>query len=166
MAGGPAGNSPEALVAGLRAELEAFRQFHQLLEDEQSALLCGDIDGLVRLAKLKADKVIVLTQLADARNRCLRSATGLPDQLGMDAWRASHDARDPLGIRRLWDELLGLARSAKQLNEQNGALINMKLQNNQQVLAVLRGAAVQTTGLYGPDGQAYSSSQGRPLGKA
>lgn len=162
----PGSNSQEAFVRSLRAELDAFRDFHQLLQTEQSVLAAGDVDALVGLAARKSEQVTRLTQLAESRNRYLKAATGMTDQLGIDAWQGKFDPQGRIGADRLWQSLLDLARSAKQLNEQNGLLINLKLQHNQQALAVLRGAAVQTTQLYGPDGQSYSAAPGRPLGKA
>lgn len=159
-------DSPDAFVRNLRAELDAFRDFHELLLTEQSVLAAGDADALVELSRRKSEQVTRLTQLTDARNRYLNSATGLTDQSGIDAWQAKFDPQRRIGTDRLWQSLLDLARSAKQLNEQNGLLINLKLQHNQQALAVLRGVAAQTTQLYGPDGQSYSAAHGRPLGKA
>jgi flagella synthesis protein FlgN len=162
----PGSNSQEAFVLGLRAELDAFREFHQLLQTEQSVLAAGDVDALVGLAQRKSEQVTRLAQLAESRNRYLKAATGMTDQLGIDAWHAKFDPQGRVGADRAWQGLLDLARSAKQLNEQNGLLININLQHNQKALAVLRGAAVQTTQLYGPDGQSYSAAPGRPLGKA
>jgi len=162
----PGRNSHEAFVLGLRAELDTFREFHQLLQTEQSVLAAGDVDALMGLASRKSEQVTRLARLAQGRNHHLKAATGMSDQLGIDAWQAKFDPQGKSGAGRLWQELLDLARSARQLNEQNGALINLNLQHNQQALAVLRGAAAQTTQLYGPDGQSYSASPGRPLGKA
>lgn len=162
----PGSNSQDAFVRSLRAELDAFREFHQLLQTEQAVLAAGDPDALVSLAQRKSEQVARLTGLAEGRNRYLSAATGMTDQLGLDAWQGKFDPQRTTGADRLWQELLALARSAKQLNEQNGLLIGLKLQHNQQALAVLRGAAVQTTQLYGPDGQSYAATPGRPLGKA
>lgn len=166
MSEGSGAHSPESFVVGLKAEFEAFRTFHQLLESEQAALSGGDIDAVVGIAQRKAAQVALLGQMAESRNRYLKSATGMTDQLGLDAWQAKYDSQGRSGAARAWQGLLDLARSAKALNEQNGALINLNLQHNQQALAVLRGAASQTTNLYGPDGHAYSPGLGRPLGKA
>lgn len=166
MSEGSGVHSPESFVVGLRAEFEAFRIFHQLLESEQAALTGGDIDALVGIAQRKATQVSLLGQMAESRNRYLKNATGMTDQLGLDAWQEKYDPQGRSGVVRAWQGLLDLARSAKGLNEQNGALINLNLQHNQQALAVLRGAASQTTNLYGPDGHAYSPGLGRPLGKA
>ena len=158
--------SPESFIAGLRAEFQAFQAFSDLLESEQAALVQGDIEALVGIAQRKAEQVSALAQLAEARNRYLRASTGMTDQLGIAAWQEKFDPQKRSGAVRVWEDLLDLARSAKRLNEQNGALINLNLQHNQQALAVLRGAANQTLDLYGPDGQTYSPGLGRPLGKA
>jgi len=166
MAQGLGGGSQEAFVQALRTELEAFQKFHDLLQSEQSALVSGNLEDLLGLAQRKSAQVALLGRMADGRNRHLQSATGLIDQAGVTAWEARYDPDGRSGAGRAWGELLALARSAKRLNEENGALINMKLQHNQQALAVLHGVATQTTNLYGPDGQAYNASLGRPLGKA
>lgn len=163
---GPGAQSQESFVAGLRAEFEAFRTFHELLQSEQTALTGGDTDALVSLAERKAAQVTLLGRLATVRNAYLRTATGTTDQLGMDAWQEKHDPQGRTGAMRVWQQLLEVARGAKRLNDENGALINLNMQHNQQALAVLRGAANQTSHLYGPDGQAYSSAPGRPLGRA
>ena len=166
MSEGPGAHSQESFVVGLRAELEAFRTFHELLASEQAALVNGDIDSLVGLAQRKAAQVSLLSQMAESRNRLLNTATGMTDQLGLDAWQEKFDPQGRSGAASTWHALLDMARSAKSLNEQNGTLINLNLQHNQQALAVLRGAATQTTNLYGPDGHAYAPTSGRPLGKA
>lgn len=166
MSEGSGAMSPESFVTGLRAEFQAFQTFFSLLQSEQAALSQGDIEGLVGIAQRKAEQVTSLSQMAEERNRALRASTGMTDQLGLDAWQAKHDPQNRSGAMRVWGELLDLARSAKRLNEQNGALINLNLQHNQQALAVLRGVSTQTANLYGPDGQTYSPGLGRPLGKA
>ncbi len=166
MSEGSGAHSPESFVAGLKAEVEAFRIFRELLQSEQAALASDDVEALVGIAQRKAAQVTLLGQMAESRNRYLKNATGMTDQLGLDAWQEKHDPQGRSGVARAWQELLDMARSAKGLNEQNGGLINLHLQHNQQALAVLRGAATQTTNLYGPDGHAYSPGLGRPLGKA
>lgn len=166
MSEGSGAMSPESFAAGLRAEFQAFQNFYSLLQSEHAALSQGDIEGLIDIAQRKAGQVSILSQMAEERNRTLRISTGMTDQLGMDAWQEKYDPHKRSGALQVWGELLDLARSAKRLNEQNGVLINLNLQHNQQALAVLRGATTQTANLYGPDGQTYSPGLGRPLGKA
>jgi flagella synthesis protein FlgN len=158
-----------AFLSGLKRELEAFRQFHQILSAEHEALVGGEADALVALAQRKNERVIELTQLADARNRYLTETTGSTNQIGMEAWLDSYDAADRHRAGHIWRELIDLARLTKELNQRNGQLIHTQLTHNQQALSVLLGANAGTSNLYGADGQAYSAkppSSGRPLGKA
>ena len=61
--------------------------------------------------------------------------------------------------------LTTLASQARELNQLNGRIINMRLQRTQEALAVLRNND-STTPVYGPDGQAQGSGKGRPLTSA
>lgn len=167
----PASGQDDAssLLSLLGRESDAFRQFYQILESEQAALLDGDINRLLPLAQQKNNKVLELTQVGDARNALLTRATGADNQIGMNAWLARFDADGRFGVAKRWEELLDLARRAKALNESNGLVINSRLASNEEALAILTGAAASTSRLYGRDGQAYGSapgSSGRPLGKA
>jgi flagella synthesis protein FlgN len=80
----------------------------------------------------------------------------------MEAWLAT-----PAGTagRESWTKLLILATEARELNQINGQLIALHMQNNQQALAVLMAAANQAM-TYGPDGQQRGSGSGRSLGSA
>lgn len=169
MAPGSASGNHDAFVSALQHELLAFQQFHSLLQTEQDALVTGNTDSLIGLAQQKNQKVIELTQLADQRNTYLTPRAGSTQQIGMEAWLASFDPADQQGAGKIWRELIELARTAKMLNQLNGQLIQTRLANNQQALAVLLSANVTSSNLYGKDGQAYATpptAGGRPLGKA
>jgi len=58
-----------------------------------------------------------------------------------------------------------LAAEAKTLNETNGKLIALRLQQNRKALDILLSAADNAT-TYGPDGQQQTGLGGRILGKA
>jgi flagellar biosynthesis/type III secretory pathway chaperone len=58
-----------------------------------------------------------------------------------------------------------LVSEARALNEANGKLIGLYMQNNQQALGALLGAADKAT-TYGPDGQQQAGLGSRILGKA
>ena len=156
-------------LLSLKREFEAFRQFHQILSAEHTALVGGDADELITLAQRKNERVVELTQLAEARNRYLTELAGSTNQIGMEAWLDAYDPTDKFRAGRLWRELIDLARTAKDLNQSNGQLIHTRLAHNQQALSVLLGANAGTSNLYGADGQAYMAKptgSGRPLGKA
>jgi flagella synthesis protein FlgN len=153
-----------ALAAALRSELEQFRQFHQILQNEQETLAKGDIDTLVKLAQMKTDKVTLLSQLTGRRLSALKSLSFTPDHSGFTQWIKHCDPDNSKGVARDWEALLELAKSAQHLNEVNGALIKTKLRHNQDALAVLFGATNKVS-LYGANGQAYTVNGSRPLGK-
>lgn len=150
-------------VANLKAERQLFQEFKDLLQTEQETLLRGDIDRLASLAQLKSDKILVLSQLEDSRNKFLNGLSYSPNQSGMEAWLQAQGG-NLLDAKSIWHELLNLARQAQQLNQSNGAIIEQKLRHNQQALAILQAASKQSS-LYGPNGQTLTSTQGRPLGK-
>ena len=169
MAQEPDSGSLNAFLLNLKRELEAFREFHQVLATEQAALVNGDAEGLMALAQRKNEQALGLTQLADTRNRYLTGTVGSTNQIGMEAWLDIYDPADKRGASKLWRELIDLARAARELNQLNGQLIHTRLARNQQALAVLLGANATTSNLYGADGQSYSTAPvatGRPLGKA
>ena len=169
MAQEPDAGSLNAFLSNLKRELEAFREFHQILATEQAALVNADAESLMVLAQRKNEQVLGLTQLADTRNRYLSAMVGSTNQMGMEAWLDIYDPVDKHGTSKLWRALIDLARTARELNQLNGQLIHTRLAHNQQALAVLLGANATTSNLYGADGQSYSTAPvatGRPLGKA
>lgn len=159
----PANAAPSDLVKNLEAELRAYQDFIQVLQTEQDTLVQGNIDPLLELARIKSEKVVLLSQLADSRTRFL-SEQGYPQEHGgMAKWLQQRDGGNPQ-IAELWQQLLALAEDARQLNQINGSMIDTHLRNNQQALAILQAAAKQST-LYGPDGQTQALGLGRPIDK-
>ncbi|HUW50894.1 MAG TPA: flagellar protein FlgN [Sulfuricella sp.] len=153
--------SPDDFAKSLDAELRAFLDFIQVLQTEQEALIQGNVDFLVELAQVKSEKVILLSQYAMSRSRFLGTQGCAPEQGGMGKWLRQHDNPQ---ITEIWRQLLEHAETAQQLNQINGVMIETKLRNNQQALAVLQSAANKSA-LYGPDGQTHAPGMGRPLGK-
>ena len=161
----PAITSTSDLVKNLKAELHAFQDFIQILQTEQDSLVQGNVDPLLELSRLKSEKVVLLSQLADSRTRFI-SAQGFPPQQGsMGQWmkQQQHDPEHSR-ITELWTKLLALAENAQQLNKANGSMIDTRLRNNQQALAILQTAAKQSA-LYGADGHTQALGLGRPIGK-
>lgn len=159
----PAIASPSELVNNLEEELRAYQDFNQVLQTEQDALVQGNIDPLLELARIKSEKVVLLSQLAEKRTRFLSAQGCSQDRGGMAKWLQQFGGGNPQ-ITELWQKLLTLAENAQQLNQINGGLIDTRLRNNQQAFAILQSAAKQTA-LYGPDGQTQALGQGRPIGK-
>lgn len=158
--------SAAELARSLDAELAGFRDFVQALQTEQEALVQGDVDSLLELARLKSEKVVFLSQLAEQRNRFLVVQGANPDHGGMTNWlRQQKTGQTAQHLAETWKQLLEQAEIAQQLNQVNGTMIESRLRHNQQALAVLQTAANQSINLYGPDGQTHATGLGRPLGK-
>ncbi len=164
MTANPAIASPSDLVKNLEAELRVFQDFIQVLQTEQDALVQGNVDPLLELARIKSEKVVLLSQFAESRSRFLSEQGYAQEQGSMAKWlQQQGDGGNPQ-ITELWQQLLALAKNAQQLNQINGNMIDTRLRNNQQALAILQAAAKQSA-LYGPDGQTQALGLGRPIGK-
>lgn len=147
----------------LSEELAALRGFVAILQQEQQALVAGEIDRLMPLVKEKTDLAARLGQFAELRSRMLAAASLSPDRTGMERWLARLAPAD--SAHAAWKSLLALTAEAQALNESNGKLIAMRMQHNQQALNVLLAAANQSA-LYGPDGQTKPAGGGRLFGAA
>lgn len=144
-------------------ELAALRGFVAVLQQEQQALVAGELDRLMPLVKEKTELAARLGQFAEQRTQMLSAAALPPDRAGMESWLARLAPAD--SAHAAWKSLLSLNAEAQALNESNGKLIAMRMQHNQQALNVLLAAANQAT-LYGPDGQTKPSGGGRLFGAA
>jgi flagella synthesis protein FlgN len=151
-------------TALVKAELAGFKEFHQLLQQEQGALIKGDVDQLLRLADHKSGLVEKLAELNDQRSHHMNSVGCENSAPGIAAYFDAIKAQT--ATRELWGELLNLVREVDQVNRSNGILINTRLLHNQQALSVLKSAANPGASLYGPDGQISSAASGRRLDKA
>ena len=153
------------LAAALGAERDAFVKFLELLRNEEAALAEGRIDDLPAIAQAKTETFIALSRLAECRDALLARLGVGGEAKAVDAWLERNASQpEAEGARTAWRQLLEAARQAKSLNEANGAMIEVKMQHNQQALAVLRAAARQMT-LYGPDGQHLAVGGGRRYDK-
>jgi flagella synthesis protein FlgN len=142
-------SNPAHYAAVLEQERDRVREFLELLQQEQAALVAGDHDELMAFTEQKAARILDLRRVSDTRSRLLASHGLRADKDGMSAWiERSND--EP--IRRLWDEIKSLAAEVRAANEINGALVAARLKHNQAAIAALQSAARSGTGVYGPDG--------------
>lgn len=150
-------------AVSLRAELEAFREFNHTLQQEQAALIAGDVDRLLQLAPGKTGLIEKLSTFSAERDRQLAATGHENNPAGLAAWFNAIGVNDE--TRERWNQLLKLAREAEQANRRNGILIETHLRHNQQALSVLQTAANPGNSLYGANGQISALTSGRPLGK-
>lgn len=152
--------SAAAFLAVLQTEREALDEFVGLLRAEQEALIRGDADGLIALANEKTEKMDVLALMGKQRSRYLAAQDLASNAEGMEAWLE----RNP-GVaaraNKIWREFVVQAETARELNQNNGLLIESRLQQNRLKLAVLQTSAA-SEGVYRSDGQLRPLRGSRP----
>jgi flagella synthesis protein FlgN len=144
----------------LQHETESASKLVDLLKQEQAGLLEADINRLSPLTEQKAAVVSRMFELASQRHHRLASLGFAADEQGMEKWLAT-----PAGSkqgRKGWEQLLKLARSAKELNKTNGLLINRHMTRNQDAINALN-LSVGGGNFYGPDGQSMNRPGSRNL---
>lgn len=142
----------------LNEELAAGTALLQLLKQEQEHLIQANLEGLTAVTEEKTRTVARMTELALARHRSLGAAGYGADESGMQAWIETAAA----DTGKTWNDLLKLARDAKELNRTNGLLLGQHMSRNQNALNVLQGSQGGGT-MYGPTGQTTSSGGSRTL---
>lgn len=150
----------QRLALLIEAEAIQLREFIALLEREEALLITGDSDALLGLTKDKNDRYRQLQRLHDDRALLL----GRLGRMVSDATVRELCAALPRVLSR-WDEVLDLARTARDRNALNGNLLIERMQHNQAALSVLL-AAADYPQLYDADGQARPTGGGRMLGSA
>lgn len=147
---GPAADAA-TFAAALQAERDALVAFVGLLQTEQEVLVRGDAEGLAALASDKADGLDLLILLGEQRSRHLAAHNLAGSADGMVTW-LSRNPGFAAAVSKIWRELLAQAETARLINQNNGLLIEARLQQNRLKLAVLQ-TAVAADGVYRPDGQ-------------
>lgn len=151
------GNSPARRID---SEHQAVNSLLQLLKQEQSALVDGDVDRLTKITEEKAKVASHMSQLAKQRHGMLKSAGFEASEVGMKAWLISEHATAE--DKEAWSELLATAEKANELNRVNGLLIGQHMARNQGVLNILQGNS-ENGGIYGPNGQSATKIGSRRL---
>jgi flagella synthesis protein FlgN len=140
----------DTLATLLVMEAEIVERFVLLLEQEQDALKSGQTDPLPGLADAKAPLTVELNQLAVRRNQFLASLGLGADKDGVEALLQ----REPSAkLSANWERMRSAVTKARELNDLNGQLINMRLQYTQQALHTLMATQRQTEQFYGKNGQ-------------
>ncbi len=155
----------EAFVAGLLSERAALGSFCRLLQVEQDALVQAQADRVAELSLDKARQVESLSRLADQRNRYLTSQGLAGNAKGINTW-LNRNPEHASTAKKAWHELLAVAETARQLNQDNGTLIESKLQQNRQKLAVLQSSGASPDGVYHSDGRLGPLRSARSISQA
>lgn len=143
-------------------ELTALRQFIEILRREQSALVKADVNQLLSISEEKSRQADKLSQLGQKRVALLSSLGISNSRSHVENWLQSQ----PKEIVDTWTALIEAVKTAQELNQVNGKLIESQLQHNQGALNTLVQAANQSA-VYGADGQprTIQPSSQRILGK-
>ncbi len=150
----------QRLALLIEAEAIQLGEFIDVLGREEALLIAGDVDALVQLGHDKGERYRRLQRLADDRSLLL-GRLGL--QMSDSTIRTVLDEL-PRVLARL-DEVLDLARVARERNALNGKLITERMAHNQAALSVLLAAADQPP-LYDAEGHTRAVGGGRMLGSA
>lgn len=141
------------------AELAAWKQLVSTLIQEQVLLRDGDIETLTGLAEHKRNLVVALAPHIKARGTLLIENNQPSTDQGMETLiRASGNRQAAL----VWREIRETERMARDLNQINGRLINLRLAGVDQALNVLTSAAGGQK-LYNPGGQAAYSMRAKAV---
>jgi flagella synthesis protein FlgN len=146
---------PTSPITTVSQEQQQLSALIALMKQEQQLLVAADADGLAQLTPQKNAMLEALAELSAQRHAALAAAGCEASEAGMEPWLAVGGNDE---ARSQWEQLLGLAREAKELNRVNGILINKQLAHNQGVLNALRmPAGAEAGGVYGASGQALGS---------
>lgn len=153
--------APASPIATLSEEITLLNSLTGLMKQEQGFLVSADTDGLNSLMQQKSLWIEQMAKLAAQRHQALAGAGFAAADSGMQAWL---DSSADSAAAASWQQLLDLARDAKELNRLNGMLINKQMSHNQALIDAMRvPAGAAETGFYGPSGQATVTTATRKL---
>ncbi len=139
----------DELVAAIDKEKSIVALFVEVLKKEEDALIHGCIDDLDTLVSEKVQLAEQLEALAELRIQYLLSQGYSSDKNGMQSWLSK---QTNVNVQAVWNELVELATTAKQINQVNGQVISAQQSHNQRAYHALQSAAGNVS-LYGPKGQ-------------
>lgn len=150
-----------SLAALLKRETALVEQFRDTLLREQAVLRAGNADELATINTQKLALVERLNQAGLERTHLL--SPGQNSLIDMPAWFAGHPLE--ASAAQLWDDLLKLAREAREINVWNGGLINALHQKTSEALSILTQSEAKQS-LYSRDGQTASGTGSRIIDSA
>lgn len=152
----------EDVAAITKQEIIFVSRFVELLKKEQEMLKRGKASDLADINVEKISLVEQLNLLETNRRQALKIKGDEDTRDAMRIWLGGQPKNQTAAVN--WENLLDLAREAKQLHEVNASLIGMKLQQTNEALAILRKPAQHS--LYGSDGQTSQFSGSRIVDSA
>lgn len=130
------------------------------LECERDALLAGD-DAALDAAGAAKDAHVRQLEMLEAER--VHLAAQISGGFGLAAMQSGL-ARDPATLAR-WQQALALLSRCRELNQNNGAMVDVKLRQVRQALHLLTGESADA-GLYGPRGTGAVARRPHSIAKA
>lgn len=137
-----------ALTAAVEEMRLAVEQLSDALREERTALEAADVEALNRAGAAKHSLMLKLEQLDTERV-----------QLSQGAPEASRE------LAPMWQQILQSLRACQQLNQRNGQLVGVRLQQVRKALAVLTGNDAEAS-VYGRAGDLRTSLRSQTLAEA
>jgi len=137
-----------ALTAAVEEMRLAVEQLADALHDERTSLETADVDGLNRAGAAKHSLMLKLEQLDGER---VQLSQGAPEA-----------ARE---LAPTWQQILQSLRACQMLNQRNGQLVGVRLQQVRKALAVLTGNDAEAS-VYGRAGELRTSLRSQTLAEA
>lgn len=146
--------------------LTLVKQLEQLLDEEAAYLKKGTqhIEPLSAIVEKKQPLIAQINQFSRQMSQVLATETLPDDQNGMAQYfeKAKATGLSTENMLLNWAEITRVAAICRELNEQNGASIDILRKHTQRSLQILKGSP-QTTVTYGKDGTTKSSINSRAL---
>jgi flagellar biosynthesis/type III secretory pathway chaperone len=158
--------NPATLKRPFRATIEAslagLRQLHDILVEEQQALLSDQPEALEQIVRQKAESLQQLEHSIHAREQILEQA-GLPGgMVGAQQFACQHFESDELCGDA--EALMSLSGRVRDLNIHNGKLTLARERTTREALGILTGRP-QDNGTYSRRGSAGRGLAAYSLGK-
>lgn len=145
----PTGAHHETPASALNDECAAVWQFCDLLDEECDTLMGASLDALAALIERKTQLASRLAALGRARDARLTAHGYPPGRAGCEA-----AARADTVTAQAWQALREATLRARQANDNNGALVQARLDYVRQACDALRtGQPGDAAPLYGADGR-------------
>ncbi len=141
------------------------QKLFQLLGEEASLLRKDEATEL--LAGIAAEKQLLVTQLnqfTKQLSQILNTENLALDQDGIKDYleKAKNAGLKATELSQYWFEITELSKKCRDMNEHNGACIDLLTRHNQRSLQIIKGNG-QTINTYGPDGTTSSELNSQNL---
>lgn len=147
----------QSLIQNLRRETELAQEFAAVLGEERTMIKAGDYQALAGLLERKVELAGLLSALTRTREAQM-GALGIRTGAGGQLFGRQIDA----GVEAAWRTLVFAARTARDANALNSAVVDAHLEFTEEAILALRQRGDNAT-LYGKDGRTQTGPQGVSL---